>query len=115
LPFTADETGRLRRGDNATLMAERLDVEPASADEELTVQVTTRDREHFGLRSMSEDTSGSAVVLISGARLSPLMSAQQEFAAAAEREARAAEDRVEAYLERHDVPRREELEDGRIR
>jgi hypothetical protein len=95
-------------------MAERVDIPTGAVDGEFTVQITGRDSELLDDNS-SDAEPRKAFLLISGARLSTRMTQQQAFAA--QMKEQYGQDRVEvdAYVEKHNIPVREELENGRVR
>jgi hypothetical protein len=113
-PLTVNNAGIVTRGDNNQLMAERVDMDPTEVDQEITLQITGRDRELFR-KSSFEVGPRKAFLLISGARLSDRMAAQQAFTT--QMQEQYAQDRldVEAYVEKHNIPLREELDGGGVR
>ncbi|MGM0461154.1 MAG: S8 family serine peptidase [Fibrobacterota bacterium] len=113
-PLTVNEKGLVTRGDNSSLMAERVDIPSGAVDEEFTVQITGRDGELFE-KNNTDAGPRKAFLLISGARLSNQMKQQQAFTA--QMKEQYAQDRLEvdAYVEKHNIPVREELDNGRVR
>ncbi|MGM0461151.1 MAG: S8 family serine peptidase [Fibrobacterota bacterium] len=114
LPWTVAEEEYPVRGNNTTLLAERLDIRPDERSGELDIQI----RKEYGTSSYSPARTAersAGFLIISGARVSDRMARQESFQSALVRQDKARADRVEAYLEKHNVPRKEELPDGGVR
>jgi hypothetical protein len=112
-PLTVGEDGRLIRGNNTQLLAERLDIEPADNSGAIDIQVRKEYKKAYSPERSVERSEG--FILISGAKLSPLMQAQIEFIEEMKAKESAQAIRVDAYLEKHDIPQLEVLEDGTVR